>query len=56
LRRAVLDSGDSDLIWRFAQTATGAEDLEVFEALERALPSTDHRRPAVTARLDRLAS
>lgn len=55
LRRAVLDSGDSDLIWRFAQTATGAEDLEVFEALERALPSTDHRRPAVTARLDRLA-
>jgi hypothetical protein len=55
LRRAVLDSGDTDLIWRFAQTATGAEDLEVFEALERALPSTDHRRPAVTARLDRLA-
>jgi hypothetical protein len=55
LRRAVLDSGDSDLIWRFAQTATGAEDLEVFEALERALLRTDHRRPAVTARLDRLA-
>ena len=55
LRRAVLDSGDTDLVWRFAQTAIGAEDLEVFEALERALPSTDHRRPAVTARLDRLA-
>ncbi|TCN29303.1 GAF domain-containing protein [Kribbella orskensis] len=55
LRSAVLDSGDTDLVWRFAQTTTGAEDLEVFEALERALPSTDHRRPAVTARLDRLA-
>jgi hypothetical protein len=55
LRRAVLDSGDADLVWRFAQTPTGAEDLEVFEVLERALPSSDHRRPAVTARLDRLA-
>ncbi|WP_020389088.1 GAF domain-containing protein [Kribbella catacumbae] len=54
LRRAVLDSSDHDLLWRFAQTSTGAEDLEVFEVLERDLPATDHRRPAVTARLDRL--
>lgn len=55
LRRAVLDSGDAELIWRFAQTPTGAEDLEIFERLARDLPSADHRRPSVTARLDRLA-
>jgi hypothetical protein len=55
LRRAVLDSGDAELIWRFAQTPTGAEDLEVFERLADDLPVADHRRPSVTARLDRLA-
>jgi hypothetical protein len=55
LRRAVLDSADADLLWRFAQTPTGAEDLEVFEVLDRHLPAGDHRRPAVVARLDRLA-
>lgn len=55
LRRAVLDSADPDLVWRFSQTSTGAEDLEVFEVLERDLPAGDHRRAAVTARLDRLA-
>jgi len=55
LRRAVLDSRDADLVWRFAQTSTGAEDLEVFETLARVLPSRDHRRAVVTARLDRLA-
>ncbi len=55
LRRAVLDSGEPDLVWRFAQTTTGAEDLEVFERLERDLPPADHRRAAVTARRDRLA-
>jgi hypothetical protein len=54
LRRAVLDAGDPELLWRFAQTATGAEDLEIFEALAAGLPTTDPRRPAVTARLDRL--
>jgi GAF domain-containing protein len=55
LRRAVLDSADAELLWRFAQTPTGAEDLEVFEVLDRHLPAGDHRRPAVAARLDRLA-
>lgn len=55
LRRAVLDSGDAELVWRFAQTSTGAEDLEIFERLARDLPAADHRRAAVTARLDRLA-
>jgi hypothetical protein len=55
LRRAVLDSGDAELVWRFAQTPTGAEDLEVFERLADELPSADHRRASVAARLDRLA-
>lgn len=55
LRRAALDSTDAELLWRFAQTPTGAEDLEIFEALDAGLPPTDHRRPAVTARLHRLA-
>ncbi|MDX6279690.1 MAG: hypothetical protein QOH03_761, partial [Kribbellaceae bacterium] len=55
LRRAVLDSADAELLWRFAQTPTGAEDLEVFEVLDRHLPAGDHRRAAVAARLDRLA-
>jgi len=55
LRRAVLDCADADLLWQFAQTPTGAEDLEVFEVLDRHLPAGDHRRPAVAARLDRLA-
>ena len=55
LRGAVLDSGDADLIWRFAQTTTGAEDLQLFEVLAEELPAVDHRRSAVAARLHRLS-
>ncbi|MFI7059605.1 GAF domain-containing protein [Kribbella sp. NPDC050124] len=55
VRRAVLDTGDADLLWRFAQTPTGAEDQEIFETLLAVLPPTDHRLPAVAARLHRLA-
>ncbi|TWD80285.1 GAF domain-containing protein [Kribbella amoyensis] len=54
LRGAVLDSGDSDLLWRYADTSVGAEDLEVFESLAHWLPADDPRRAAVTARLRRL--
>jgi hypothetical protein len=54
LRRAVLDSRDPDLLWRFAETSLGAEDLEIFEVLARVLPADDHRRPSVTARICRL--
>ena len=54
LRRAALDADDPDILWRFAQTPTGAEDLEIFEALHDGLPVDDPRRPAVAARLDRL--
>ncbi len=55
LRRAVLDSADPDLVWRYAETSVGAEDLEVFELLARRLPPEDHRHPAIAARLARLA-
>ncbi|GAA0577113.1 GAF domain-containing protein [Kribbella sandramycini] len=55
LRRAVLGSADADLLWRFAQTPTGAEDLEIFETLAAGLPATDPRRAVVSARLERLA-
>ncbi|MEU4190290.1 GAF domain-containing protein [Kribbella sp. NPDC026611] len=55
LRRAVLDADDPELLWRFAQTSTGAEDREIFETLAADLPTHDPRRPAVAARLTRLA-
>jgi hypothetical protein len=54
LRGAVLESKEADLIWRFAETSVGAEDLEIFETLAAVLPSTDSRRSAVGARLQRL--
>ncbi|MFC0624720.1 GAF domain-containing protein [Kribbella deserti] len=52
LRAAVLESADADLLWQFAQTSTGAEDLEVYERLELALAADDPRR--ATARVRRL--
>ncbi|WP_112248642.1 GAF domain-containing protein [Kribbella monticola] len=55
LRGAVLESKDAELLWRFAQTSVGAEDLEVFETLAEVLPVADARRAAVGARLQRLA-
>jgi hypothetical protein len=54
LRGAVLESRNAELIWRFAQTPVGAEDLEIFERLAALLPGTDSRRSAVAARLHRL--
>ncbi|WP_432943127.1 GAF domain-containing protein [Kribbella sp. CA-253562] len=54
LRRAVLDSGEAELLWRYGQTSVGAEDLEVFEVLARWLPADDARRAAVAARIRRL--
>jgi hypothetical protein len=56
LRRAVLDADDAELLWRFAETPTGAEDLEVFETLTMSLPPGDPRRPAVSARRRRLSA
>jgi hypothetical protein len=56
MRRAVLDADDPNLLWRFAQTTTGAEDQEIFEVLAAGLPASDPRHSAVAARLDRLTA
>jgi hypothetical protein len=54
IRRAALDTRSPDVLWQFAQTPTGAEDLEIFESLAAVLPADDPRRAAVAARLARL--
>ena len=54
IRRAVLDTRSPDVLWQFAQTTTGAEDVEIFESLAAVLPTDDPRRAAVAARLARL--
>jgi hypothetical protein len=55
LRRAALSSADPELLWRFALTSVGAEDLEIFEALATGLPAADPRLAIVSSRLERLA-
>ena len=42
LRRTVLKSGNSELIWHLAERLNS--DLEVWEAAQRSLPETDSRR------------
>jgi hypothetical protein len=54
LRRAVLDTGDVDLLAEFAEHPLGRDDLEVHDLLERQLPPGDRRRPEVAARRTRL--
>ncbi|MFC6158332.1 GAF domain-containing protein [Kribbella jiaozuonensis] len=54
IRRAALDARSPDFLWQFAQTPTGAEDLEIFESLAAVLPTDDPRHAAVAARLARL--
>ena len=55
IRRSVLDTRSPDVLWQFAQTPTGAEDLEIFESLAALLPTDDPRHAAVAARLARLS-
>ena len=45
VRRAALDAAHPDVLWPFAQTSTGAEDLEIFESLDAGLPADDPRPP-----------
>jgi hypothetical protein len=54
LRSAVLDGGDPDVLWTFARSSIGQDDLEVFEQLARILPQEDPRRASARARLNRL--
>jgi hypothetical protein len=54
VRRGVLDRGDVEALWTFAQTGPGRDDAEVFERLVRTLPRTDPRHATATSRLLRL--
>ncbi|MGQ0840724.1 GAF domain-containing protein [Actinokineospora sp.] len=55
-RRAILDGGDADDLWTFAQGPNGADDLEVHETLVGLLPRADARLPMAQTRLARLAA
>jgi hypothetical protein len=50
LRRAVLDGGDVDAMWAFAETPGGADDEELSEKLLHALPDRDPRHAVLSAR------
>ncbi|MCU1611927.1 MAG: phytochrome sensor protein [Pseudonocardiales bacterium] len=53
LRDAVLHRRDAAALWSFAQTETGADDIDVLETLATLLPPTDTRRSVVLARIRR---
>jgi GAF domain-containing protein len=55
LRRAVLDQGDVEAMWLLAETASGADDVELAERLSHALPPSDPRHAAMAARAEHLA-
>ena len=46
--------GDAELLWTYAQTADGADDLEIWEACRRALPASSRRAPVVAERVRQL--
>jgi hypothetical protein len=55
LRRAVLDQGDVEAMWLLAETPSGADDVELAERLTHALPPSDPRHAAMSARSERLS-
>jgi hypothetical protein len=50
LRQAVLDRGDVDALWEYAQREPGRDDLAVFERLAVELPAQDPRQPVAESR------
>ncbi|MES9539897.1 MULTISPECIES: helix-turn-helix domain-containing protein [unclassified Actinomadura] len=56
VRRQVLDQGDPDVLWAYAQTEPGRADLEALERLRGVLPPADPRQAAVASRSARLLS
>jgi transcriptional regulator of acetoin/glycerol metabolism len=54
LRACLMAGGDPDLLWTYAQTAEGVDDLEIWEACRRALPATSRRAPVVAERVRQL--
>ncbi|WP_033263452.1 helix-turn-helix domain-containing protein [Amycolatopsis vancoresmycina] len=55
VRQVALNSRDPAVLWSFWETACGADDFAVLDALLRTLPPADPRRAAVTAHRARLA-
>jgi hypothetical protein len=56
LRRAVLQTTQADLLFSYAQTPDGWDDVELWERCLSLLPGTSPRRATVHARLQRLAA
>lgn len=54
LRRTILDSGNPEHLWEFANSGPGREDLEAWERLVGDLPSSDFRHSSALAHLERL--
>ncbi len=54
LRRAVLDSGDIELLATFAAHPLGRDDLEVHDRLTERMPAGDRRLPEIVARREQL--
>ena len=55
VRQVALNSGDPAALWAFWETACGADDLAVLDALGATLPPADPRRAAVLAHRSHLA-
>jgi transcriptional regulator of acetoin/glycerol metabolism len=55
LRRAVLQATSADLLFDYAQTPDGWDDVEMWERCRALLPPTSARQATVVARLQRLA-
>ena len=56
LRKALLQTTQADLLFTYAQTPDGWDDVELWERCLSILPRTSPRRTTVTARLQRLAA
>lgn len=56
VRRAVLDSGEADLMAMWTRSRWGADDLEMWERQLLALPPSSPLRPVASAQVDRLLS
>jgi len=54
IRASLLAARDAELLWTFANSREGDDDLEIWEACCRALPATSRRLPAALARFRQL--
>jgi hypothetical protein len=54
LRACLLAGRDAELLWSYANSAQGADDLEIWQACRQSLPASSRRRPVVDARVQQL--